>query len=131
LDGDVPAAWAKDPQTYAITGAAMEVHREMGGGFLEAVYHEALKIEFTQRELPWRHEVHLPLFYKGQKLPLPYRAQFVLFGEVIVEVKSITQLTGVDRAQAIHYLRATGFARALLLNFGGKSLGYERVVLNY
>jgi GxxExxY protein len=124
-------AGVRDPQTYAIIGAAMEVHRELGSGFLERVYHEALKMEFTDRGLPWQHEVYLPVYYKGRKLPLPYEADFLLFGEIIVEVKSIQTLGDVDRSQVIHYLRATHVGRAVLLNFGSKSLQYERLVLTH
>jgi GxxExxY protein len=121
----------RDPQTYAIIGAAMEVHRELGRGFLEACYCEALKVEFEQRSIPFQSESKLKITYKGRELPCTYRADFVCFESVIVEVKALGQLTGVERSQAIHYLKATSFKVALLLNFGTDSLQYERIVLNY
>jgi len=120
----------KDPQTYAIIGAAMEVHRELGPGFLEAVYQEALAIEFEARQIPFRREVVLPVFYKEKLLKCGYRADFVCFENIVVESKAISQLTGADEGQLINALTATRFNRGLLLNFGAKSLEYRRRVLN-
>ena len=125
------AGGVRDPQTYAIIGAAMEVHRELGPGFLENVYHEAMKIELTARGIPFESEVELPIFYKGQRLRCKYRADFVCYGEIIVETKARADLISSDRAQAINYLKSTRFRRSLLLNFGAPSLQYERIVLNY
>jgi GxxExxY protein len=121
----------RDPQTYAIIGAAMEVHGEFGRGFLEAAYCQAMKLEFASRSIPFASEVPLQIRYKGEVLDCAYRADFVCFGSVIVEIKAIGQITGIERAQAINYLKATGFKVALVLNFGADSLQYERVVLNY
>jgi GxxExxY protein len=118
----------RDPQTYQIIGAAMEVHRVLGCGFLEAVYREAMRIELSARDIPFRAEVELIVTYKGTPLECKYRADFICFDEIIVEVKAQSGLTGIDRAQAINYLKATGFRRALLLNFGAESLQFERVV---
>ena len=126
----VPAAQVRDPQTYALIGARMEVHREMGSGFLEHAYHDALRIELGLRAIEFGHEVKLPIYYKGHKLTCEYCADFVCFGSVIVEVKAIKQLTDVDRAEVINYLRATGLTRALLVNFGARSLEFERIVLD-
>lgn len=118
----------RDPRTFSIIGAAMEVHRELGPGFLEPVYHEALKIEFPRKQIPFLHEVHLPVRYKGQQLPTLYRADFICFDEVIVEIKALKALSGVEEAQVINYLKATGKPVALLLNFGAESLQYIRLV---
>ena len=82
----------KDPQTYAIIGAAMEVHRELGHGFLEAVYQEALAAELTTRIIPFRREVPLEVKYKGQPLACTYKADFICFGEILVELKAIAKL---------------------------------------
>src|SRR5687767_4171387 len=120
----------RDPQTYQIIGAAMEVHKEMRCGFLEAGYQEAMGLELLDRAIPFVPQALLTICYKGRPLKCTYRADFVCFGEVIVEIKALAQITGVERAQVINYLKATGFHRALILNFGSGSLQYERVVLN-
>jgi len=108
----------------------MEVHHQLGHGFLEAVYQEALAIEFANRGIPFQREVPLPIFYKGVRLQCGYRADFLCFDEVVVELKAIGQLTGVDEAQAINELKATKLNRALLINFGAPSLEYKRLVFN-
>ena len=118
----------RDPRTYTIIGVAMEVHRELGPGFLEPVYHEALKVEFPRQQVAFLHEVDLPIFYKGRQLPTIYRADFICFGEVIVEIKALKALSGIEEAQAINYLKATGKEVALILNFGTESLQYIRLV---
>lgn len=119
-----------DPQTFAIIGAAMEVHRELGHGFLEAVYQEALAREFLARKIPFDREYGLPVFYKGSSLETGYRADFICYGEVVVEIKAIQMLSGIEEAQLLNYLKASGFKRGLLLNFGAPSLQKKRMVLN-
>jgi GxxExxY protein len=119
----------RDPQSHAIIGAAMEVHRELGFGFLEAVYQCALGLEFQNRQIPFRAEVPLPVRYKGKLLTCGYRADFICYEDFLVETKAITELTGADDAQLINELKATGFERGLLLNFGGPSLQFKRLVL--
>jgi GxxExxY protein len=118
----------KDPETFAIKGAAMEVHRELGRGFLELVYQTALALEFQEREVPFKAEIALPIRYKGKSLTCTYRADFICFESVIVETKAIWKLTGADEAQLINELKATGFHRGLLLNFGTASLEHKRLV---
>ena len=118
----------KDPQSHAIIGAAMEVHRELGNGFLEPVYQAALALEFQERGVPFRAEVALPVRYKTKLLTCSYRADFICFEDFLVETKAIANLTRADDAQLLNELKATGFQRGLLLNFGSPSLEYKRLV---
>ena len=120
----------RDPETFAIIGAAMEVHNTLGNGFLEAVYQDALEHEFTLRRIPFHREYGIPVFYKGLKLSSPYRGDFVCYETIIVEIKAVKRLTEVEDAQVLHYLKATGFTRALLFNFATPRLQYKRMV-NY
>lgn len=104
----------------------MEAHRRLGPGFLEAVYQEALGIEFREHGIPFEREVEIPIIYRDVQLVCAYRADFVCYGDIIVELKALRQIGEVERAQTINYLKATGKKRALLLNFGASSLQRER-----
>ena len=104
----------------------MEVHKQLGVGFLEAVYQEALALEMMTRDIPFAREVVLPIFYKEQQLATSYRADFICYGNVLVELKAINKLGGIEFAQVLNYMKATRFPTGLLLNFGNKSLEYKR-----
>lgn len=119
---------SRDERTYAIIGAAMEVHKHLGKGFLELVYQEAMMLELAARNIPFTRETQLPIFYKGQKLPTVYRADFICYENIIVELKAIDKLSSVETAQILNYLKATSLPVGLLLNFGGQSLEYKRFV---
>jgi GxxExxY protein len=106
----------------------MEVHRELGSGFLESVYHEALMKEFNSKGIPFEKNVQLQVSYKGIPLNKVYYADFVCFDKIILEIKAIDGLIPEHESQVINYLKATGFDLGLLVNFGQKSLQYKRLV---
>ena len=118
----------RDPRTYAIIGAGMEVHSELGCGFHEAVYKEAFEIELTKRGIPYEREKTLRVRYKDIVLQKEYAADFVCFGEVIVEAKALPKLTGKEESQLLNYLKAADLHVGLLLNFGAESFEYRRMV---
>lgn len=105
-------------EVFAIVGAAIEVHRALGPGFLEAVYAEALSKEMVRSGIPFDQEVLLQIRYKGELLKKTYRADFVAFGVILVEIKASDGLGDADRAQLLNYLKATGHPVGVLLNFG-------------
>jgi GxxExxY protein len=119
-------AQGRDPRSHAIIGAAMEVHRRLGPGFLEGVYQEALAIEFAAQHLPFQREVELPVYYREQRLSTAYRVDFICHDAIVVELKALARLTGLEESQLINYLRAARFDTGLLLNFGARSLEHRR-----
>ena len=115
-------------EIYQIVGAAMEVHRELGCGFLEPVYQEALELEFQHRGFPYEREAKLDILYKGQLLKKYYEADSICFDKIIVELKALSELTSEHESQLLNYLKATGLKVGLLINFGTQSLEYKRMV---
>jgi GxxExxY protein len=119
-----------DPQTYKIIGAAMAVHRELGCGFLEAVSREAFAVELTERAIPFVREARLRVRYRRRILPVSYTVDFICYDEILVEVKALHAIGGIEVAQLINYLRVARCSRGLLLNFGNTSLQHKRLVVD-
>ena len=115
-------------ESYKIIGACMEVHKELGCGFLEAVYQEALEIEFKNQGIPYEREKELKIYFKGIELRKRYNADFICYDKIIVEVKALSALISDHEAQLLNYLKTTGYKLGLLVNFGEQSLKYKRMV---
>jgi len=121
--------WYRE-ECYQIQGAVFDVYKEMGCGFLEAVYHECLGREFLKRDIPFTEHQELKLFYKGDALRQTYIPDFVCYESIIVEIKALSVTTGAHKAQVLNYLKATGMRLGLLINFGSyPKATIERIVL--
>ena len=117
-------------EVYAIIGAAIEVHKELGSGFLEAVYQEAFELELRTRNIPFEPQKLLPIRYKGIPLRKQYIADLICYEKIIIELKALEKLTGKEEAQLLNYLKATRFKLGLLINFGSKrKLEWERLIM--
>jgi GxxExxY protein len=116
------------PESYKIIGACFSVHKKLGAGFLESVYSEALGLEFTKADIPFEQEKRLPVYYEGLPLKKYFKADFVCYSTIILELKSSSFLTDIDCRQALNYLKATQFQFALLINFSESSLTYKRII---
>jgi GxxExxY protein len=117
-------------EAYAIAGAAMDVYYTMGLGFLEPVYQEALAIEFSSRGIPFEREKKLELFYKGAKLNKTYSPDFVCYDNIVVELKVIPRITGIEASQLINYLKVMRKRLGIIANFGSeKTLEWKRYVI--
>jgi GxxExxY protein len=117
-----------DPETGAIIRAALHVHIVLGPGFLEAVYQAALARELERRGIPFQREASLPVWYDGEWLDVHYRVDFAC-GDILVELKALPSLSGVEESQIINYLHARRGGRGLLLNFGAGRLEIRRFVV--
>jgi GxxExxY protein len=113
-------------EVYALVGAAMEVHTQLGCGFLEAVYQEALEIELANRNIPFISQKEISITYKNRTLKKTYVADLVAFDKIIIELKAIDLISGREEAQLINYLKASGMAVGLLFNFGSRKLEWLR-----
>jgi GxxExxY protein len=117
-------------EAYAIAGAAMDVYYTMGMGFLEPVYQEALAIEFANRGIPFEREKKLELFYKGEKLNKTYSPDFVCYDNIVVELKVVPRITGIEASQLINYLKIMRKRLGIIANFGSeKTLEWKRYVI--
>jgi GxxExxY protein len=106
----------------------MEVHKTLGNGFLEAVYQEALALEFEEQKIPFQREKEIEIQYKNKILNKKYSADFLCFDQIIVELKAISELTENNYKQLFNYLKATGLKLGLIMNFGSESLEYKRII---
>jgi GxxExxY protein len=113
-------------EAYKIVGACLEVYNELGSGFLESVYQEALAREFAAREIPFVEQWGIDVYYKGDKLNKKFFADFICFNEIIIEIKAMEGLVPEHEAQLLNYLKATQKPLGLLINFGAPSLQYKR-----
>lgn len=117
-------------ESYKIVGAAFKVYNTLGAGFLEAVCQEALEIELQRQGIPYEREKELKIVYDGVELKQTYKADFVCYGKIIVELKAVSALDDAHRAQVYNYLHATGLKMGLLLNFGNaEELEKQRTVM--
>jgi GxxExxY protein len=116
-------------ESYAIVGACFDVYNELGNGFLEAVYQEALSLELQTRKIPFVEQPKLEINYKGNRLTQYYEPDFVVYSKIIIELKAVKAIHDVHRAQLQNYLKATSFKLGFLINFGDpKNLIHERIV---
>ena len=113
---------------FKIIGCAMEVHKTLGVGFLESVYENALKIELGLQNIIIESQKKYPVIYKG-KIVKDFLCDLIVEDKVVLELKAIKQIGDIERAQVINYLKVTGHQLGLLINFGEKSLNYERIIL--
>ncbi len=117
-------------EVYEIIGAAIEVHKELGNGFLEPVYQECLEIELSKRKILFKSQEKLTLFYKNVALKKEYIPDFICFDKIIVEIKSLERLSNIEVAQLINYLKATKLKVGILINFGSRGkLEWKRYVV--
>jgi GxxExxY protein len=117
-------------ETYAVLGAAIEVHKELGSGFLEGVYQEAMELELADRKVDFEPRKELAVCYKGKPLRKAYEADLVCFGKIIAELKALDRLSGKEEAQILNYLKASGLKVGLLINFGSHGrLEWRRLIL--
>jgi GxxExxY protein len=113
-------------KVFKIIGAAFEVSNNLGAGFLEAVYQEALEIEFTDKQIPFESQKRIPILYKKRILSKEYIADFLCYDQILIEIKAIKMLTEIEEAQLLNYLKATKLPLGLLINFGNPKLEWNR-----
>ena len=117
-------------ESYAIIGACIKVHTELGAGFLEAVYQEALEKELAKRNIPFQRQPKLSLFFDGEKLKKFYIADFLCYNSIVLEIKATPVLNDSNVRQLQNSLKASKQKLGILINFGSQSLVYKRVINN-
>ena len=115
-------------ESFKIIGACMKVHRSLGAGFLEAVYEEALEKEFLNQNIPFKRQLKLELYYENEKLNKYYRADFLCYDSIILEIKAVTYIPDTFYAQLKKYLKCSNMELGMLINFGTPSLTYKRII---
>jgi GxxExxY protein len=115
-------------ESFKIIGACMKVHRSLGVGFLEAVYEEALEKEFHIQNIPFKRQVKLLLYYDNQLMKKQYRADFVCYESIVIEIKAVSQIPVIFYSQLTNYLKCTKMELGILINFGMPSLFYKRII---
>ena len=113
--------------TRNIIGAAMEVHSVLGAGFVESVYEESLAVEFGLRKIPYERQKTIDVLYKG-RLAKQFIWDFIVYSKIIVELKAIKEISDIEQAQVLNYLKSSELNLGLLLNFGSSSLEVKRLI---
>jgi GxxExxY protein len=116
-------------ESYAIIGACMEVHNQLGPGFLESVYQEALHVELLLRNIPHFQQIELPVYYKNNRLKKCFKADYLCYENILLEIKAIKSITPTEKGIALNYLKAAQLPLILLVNFGEEDLSFERLIL--
>ena len=115
-------------ESYAIIGAAMEVHKHLGSGFLEKVYQDALEIEFRLRNIPYCREKHLPVMYKGQQIKHDYFVDFICFDKIVIECKAVAEILDIHKSQTLNYMKINNFKLGIIINFSQINVENKRIV---
>ena len=118
-------------ESYNVIGACMNVHKELGCGFLEPIYQEALEYEFKLSNIPFEREKHLAVRYRDITLSKYYIADFICYDKIVLELKALSEINNDHKSQIINYLKMTNMQLGIIINFGKDSLDYERVINKY
>lgn len=115
-------------ESFAIIGAAMEVYNQLGSGFVEKVYQDALEIEFELRGIPYKREEHLPVFYKGRQIKHDFFVDFICYDKIVIECKAVSEILNIHKIQTLNYIKINNLKLGIVINFSNQSLEYKRIV---
>lgn len=115
-------------ESFAIIGAAMEVYNQLGSGFVEKVYQDALEIEFELRGIPYKREEHLPVFYKGRQIKHDFFVDFICYDKTVIECKAVSEILNIHKIQTLNYIKINNLKLGIVINFSNQSLEYKRIV---